>query len=116
MVMVLCVMVGQDDTRVLMVVLYVMVDQDDTRVLMVVLYVMVGQDDTRVLVDPTQPGSSRLIIQSVNRSDAGLYTCLAVNDAGNNTFNVSLVVHCTSFSRRPTHTAQLSLLPPQDAK
>ena len=101
MVMVLCVMVGQDDTRVLMVVLYVMVG---------------WQDDTRVLVDPTQPGSSRLIIQSVNRSDAGLYTCLAVNDAGNNTFNVSLVVHCTSFSRRPTHTAQLSLLPPQDSK
>jgi len=61
-----------------------------------------------MLVDPTQPGSSRLIIQSVNRSDAGLYTCSAANQAGLSSYNVTLVVHCTCLSSYTQLSAELS--------
>ena len=56
------------------------------------------QGDNRILIDPTQPGSSRLIIQAVNRSDAGAYTCSAVNSAGSSVYNVMLVVECKHFA------------------
>ena len=54
------------------------------------------QGDGRISVDVTHAGVNKLVIQSIQRTDAGKYTCTAANEGGVDSQNATIIVECTS--------------------